>query len=147
MQPGLLPLVLSYDDKSSSPTAPEGLLIIGRFDVAPAILGWLTMPRYIYINEDNDVVLSGVRESYSGDYVTSATVTADLKNQYGTAVASAVSLSYVSGTDGDYRGTIDKDSVASLTAGEDYYVEVTVTAGEVEGFRRVRMRAAYHGVE
>ncbi len=56
--------------------------------------------------------------------------------------ATAVSMSYVSGSNGKYRGTLD-DSV-TLTAGETYWIEISADAGsDVIDFRSFDVTAKY----
>jgi len=97
------------------------------------------------VNEDNNVVLSGLRYAYSGVYINSATVTAVVKTTAGAVLVASFTLSYQAGTDGDYVGVINKGDAANFTDGTSYWVEVTVTVGAYDGFRRVSATAKYHG--
>lgn len=98
----------------------------------------------IYIGVDNDVVVRGFYNSGAGNYLNSATVTWALKNSSGTSLATG-SCSYVSASNGNYRGTIDSTDTASLTENATYYVEVTLTEGSITDFRRQRKTARYRG--
>jgi hypothetical protein len=86
----------------------------------------------LWIKNDNLVRLldlvdqSGGNEATPSD-VTSATVTAQIKNSTGENVGSAITLSYVTDTNSDYEG-VAPDTL-SLTHGEEYTVEVTADDG------------------
>jgi len=97
------------------------------------------------INEDNDVLLSKLRDAYSGTYVNNATVTAVVKTLVGAVLVPSFALDYQAGTDGEYLGILDKGDAANLVDGTAYHVEVTITASPYDGFRRFRATAIYHG--
>lgn len=107
----------------------------------------------LYIGEDNvvfwgdpDTLKDGLYDRVSGAFINDATMTFTLKNSAGSAVsgASAVSMTYVSGTNGVYEGVLE-DGV-SLTDGSTYYLEVTATCSNDRiGFRRITYVAKYHG--
>jgi hypothetical protein len=61
--------------------------------------------------------------------VNDATVVMTMKDSAGAAVsgASGLSLTYVTGSNGLYQGTLPY--TLTLTAGEDYTVEITGTSG------------------
>lgn len=109
----------------------------------------------LYIGEDSlvywgdpDDRTSGLYDRNLGAYVNDATMTFTLKNSAGTAVsgASAISMSYISGTEGCYSGVLE-DGV-SLTENSTYYLEITATgSGDRIGFRRLTFVAKYHGAE
>lgn len=80
----------------------------------------------ISIGSDRTVLLSGLYDNVSAAYQNDATVTGVL-SQSGTTVYS-FSLSYVSSSDGNYRGTIPATTTADLVAGQRYTVRVTATA-------------------
>lgn len=115
--------------------------------VAPTMGGWLTMPRQIYINTDNDVVLAGLRYEYSDVYIAGATLTCALKDAVGNTVVTGVAMSYQAGSNGDYKGVLLKASLANLIPDADYWVEVTGVNGADNLFQRVRRQAGYHGVQ
>jgi multidrug efflux pump subunit AcrB len=80
----------------------------------------------------------------AGGYVNTATVTMTLYNSAGTAVtgASNLPLSYVTGTDGRYEGTLP--STLSLTPGASYLLVVTIDPGGGQPTqRRIACRAEY----
>lgn len=109
----------------------------------------------LYISEDNvvfwgdpEVPGSGLYDTVAKSYVNDATMTFTLKNSAGSAVsgASGVSMSYVTGTRGCYRGVLE-DGV-SLTENSTYYLEITATASSDRiGFRRMTYVAQYHGAD
>lgn len=84
----------------------------------------------IYTNNDNVVEIAGLQNSATEAYLNSATCTFTLsETPGGSAVSGAdgVSLTYVSSSDGVYRGTL-ADTV-SLTNGKRYYMTITADAG------------------
>jgi hypothetical protein len=107
----------------------------------------------LYIGEDaivywgdRDTTGSGLYDNNLRSFINDATVTFTLKNSSSVAVsgASAVSMPYVSGTQGCYEGVLE-DGV-SLTENATYYLEITATgSGDRIGFRRVQYTARYHG--
>ena len=106
----------------------------------------------LYIGEDNIVVWgdpaipgSGLYDPVVGSFLNSATMTFTLKNSAGTAVtlATAISMTYITGTNGCYSGVLE-DGV-SLTENAVYYLEVTATVTtDRVGFRRLEYTAKYH---
>lgn len=109
----------------------------------------------LYIGQDNVVYAgnrqhkdSGVYDTITETFVNDASAAFTLKDSVGVAVsgASAVSMSYVTGTKGVYEGVLE-DGV-SLTDGATYYLEITVTASSDRvGFRRIQYEAEYRGAD
>ena len=97
------------------------------------------------INEDNDVLLSKLREAYSESYLNGATVSAVIKTEAGVVLVPSFAMTYQAGTDGEYLGVINKGDAANFVSGTAYYVEVTITSSEYDGFRRFRVTAQHHG--
>ena len=95
----------------------------------------------IYISADNVVQLSDTRRSDTGALVSDATVSAQLKDEDLVAVGSAITMAAV-GSVGLYQGTAP--STLALTHGLKYYIDITLS-GTLVGFRRIPVRAAYHG--
>lgn len=99
----------------------------------------------IPIASDILVRLTGLRtESAAGavTYINDATVTASLIDTVsGSTVASGVSLSYVSASNGIYEGYIDDQS--SLTAGRLYVVRIVAVKSGRQTTFEVAGRAAY----
>ncbi len=87
----------------------------------------------IYLSNDNLVEWSFMDQASDGSYVNDATVTMTLKLA-GSPVsgATAVALTYVSGSNGRYQGVIP--SSVSLTAGGNYTLEITAVSGTKDGF-------------
>ena len=79
------------------------------------------MANELFTQNDNDVFLESLRTaSNESNYINNATVTFTLyDDETGTAIASDVSLTYQSGSNGNYRGLIDADTV-TLHAGNTY---------------------------
>jgi hypothetical protein len=84
----------------------------------------------VYRNNDNLVQNpTPMTLSSDGSYVNDATVTMTLKDSGGTPVsgASSLSLTYVTGSNGRYQGTLPY--TLTLTAGAEYTLEITGTSG------------------
>lgn len=100
----------------------------------------------ILIGEDNVVYWLRLKDNTTGEYVDNATLRMTLKDGEGNAIsgASNLTLAYIPGSNGDYRGTISASVAGTLINGVTYYLEVTATGGGT-GFRRIPLLAAYHG--
>lgn len=95
---------------------------------------------------DNDVYFVGLSDGYDGSYLNSATVTAQYKTTAGVAMGSTATLSYQAGTDGNYKGTIDRaQGPDDMVCGTQYDLWVTIVQGDYDDTRRERDRAKYHG--
>jgi hypothetical protein len=85
-----------------------------------------------WVGNDNLIRLVDLVDQIGGDEATpaavlTATVTAQIKNAAGTNVGTAITLAFVTGTNGDYEG-VAADTLA-LVDGADYTVEVTADDG------------------
>lgn len=80
---------------------------------------------------DNLIEVLGVQRQDTDAYLNGATVTVTLMDAFsGVSITGQVwpmTLSYVAGSNGDYRGTINYN--ASLTKGLDVIADVTVDGG------------------
>lgn len=86
-------------------------------------------------SNDNVIEIKDLKNKATGSYLNSATVTFTLKDSSGNTVSGAdtVSMTYVSSSDGVYRGTL-ADTV-SLTQNALYTCEITINAGAgLQGF-------------
>ena len=92
------------------------------------------------ISSDNTVEWDGMTDP-TGAYLNAATVTCQVKDSADSTTATGITLTYVAGSNGKYRGTIP--STTSLTEEATYYVEVTAVEGSNNGFRRTREIAKY----
>lgn len=109
----------------------------------------------LHIGEDNivfwgdrDTPGSGLYDRVSGAFINDAVMTFTLKNSAGVAVsgATAVTMDYITGTQGCYYGVLE-DGV-TLTENATYYLEITATgSGDRVGFRRLEYQAKYHGAD
>jgi len=82
-------------------------------------------------NNDHLIELLGAQNAADDSYLNSAVVSAVIKDSNGTAVTgSPVTLSYVASSNGNYRGTLDKD--AGLTDGEIYTVTITLSQSGID---------------
>lgn len=99
----------------------------------------------LLIGNDHIVELAGLHDEISGSYLNAATVTARLKTVAGVEVAGEswpITLTYVTGSNGNYRGTIE-DAVV-LESGKSYMLEITADGGgDLIGFWRKELIAQY----
>ena len=100
------------------------------------------MPNVLYIGSDTTLTLTGL--SAGGSYLNSATVTYAIKTAAGAAVTGGTgSYSYTAASNGDYTATVESTVTDDLTDGALYYVEVTISSGSYQDFRRIPHRACY----
>lgn len=98
----------------------------------------------IYILNDTVVELRALKNAVTDEYVNDATVTVTIKDILGSAVTGLtfpITLTYVTGSNGIYRATLDK--ALSLSDGLSYFAEITAASGGVDGFWRVPLIAGY----
>lgn len=81
----------------------------------------------VFVSNDNIVNLIGLQDSETDVYVNTATVTAQVKDATDNNVGSSISLSFTSGSNGDYAGLIPDD--LGLTKDAWYEIEVTANDG------------------
>lgn len=81
----------------------------------------------LFIENDNNIVVRGLRVAATGAYVSDASLTANVSDQNGSLVSGATSISvtFVSGSSGEYRGLIP--STVQLTAGTRYKIVVVAS--------------------
>ena len=80
--------------------------------------------RIIAIGGDTMVELSGLYDEYNEAYVNDATVTFDLLDG-STAISEDISMSYVSGSNGQYRGIIPAATSTNLVEHKWYQLDIT----------------------
>lgn len=88
------------------------------------------MSETIYIDSDNLVTVDALYDNAAAAYVNDATVTMTLKDRAGTEVSGEtwpVTLSYVSGSNGKYQGTLS--DTLTLSRGKTYEVTISVNGG------------------
>lgn len=83
-----------------------------------------------------------------GTVINDATVAFTLKDSSGVAVsgASAITMGYVAGTSGNYRGILSNTVTAGLTAGARYQIVITASTIYGQGQRYISCDAEYAGV-
>ena len=84
----------------------------------------------IYINSDNTLIIDDVKHAIDGSYINTATVVCTLKDASGSNVSGQswpLTLDYVAASNGKYSGTLEDG--LSLTEGENYTAEITITLG------------------
>ncbi len=106
------------------------------------LTGEINTSQRLWIGGDFDVAWEGLRNNETGDYELNATVRVSIRNLDGTYVFGPFDMLLDYASTATYWTTIDAADLAGLTAGTDYYVVVTATAGTYTGHRRVRLRAA-----
>lgn len=96
------------------------------------------MEVYFHQN-DNLLELTGLKDEATGLFVTDATITAVMKTSADVEVAGQVwplSMSYIDGTDGTYRGILDSE--LEVAVNDRVNVEVTILAsGGRKGFAKI----------
>lgn len=94
-----------------------------------AILSRITLSKA----NDQTLTLVGLRDADSNSYLNAATVTATLYDSSGSAVTglNGITLSYVSSTDGNYKGYVE--STFDPSPGVNYTLKVDATEGSVVG--------------
>lgn len=103
------------------------------------------MPAALFLGNDMRIRWDRMTDELTGSFVNDATVTFTLKTTAGVAVsgAEAVSMPYVSGSDGRYQAKL-AGSVA-LTNQSRYFLEISASSAGRLGFRRIPIEAKYLG--
>ena len=84
--------------------------------------------------------------SAGGSFLNAATITYAIKTATGAAVSGGTgSYSYTAASDGDYTATIESTVTSAFSDGAAYYLEVTITSGSYNDFRRLKRIAQYRG--
>lgn len=91
----------------------------------------------IFVGSDNAIWLKGLRADDALDtYISTATVTFSLHTTKQNAIDNASAIadtsgtaSYVTGSNGEYRGILDDAATVGLTVGTKYYLRIHVDAG------------------
>jgi hypothetical protein len=89
----------------------------------------------VFIANTNVLELNGLQSSIDDSYINDADVTVTIKDSSGTSVSGQTwpaTMSYLSGTSGDYRLILDYD--LALTAKRSYTAEITATKDGNRGF-------------
>jgi len=79
----------------------------------------------LYVDNDNAIRLDRLKNALTDAFVNNATVSAQLKNAAGASVGSAVTLTYVTASDGRYQGAVESSVDISMVV----LVTVTATTG------------------
>lgn len=108
----------------------------------------------LYIGSDSEVCLLGMRDSITGDYLTSGTADYELTRQGNSTVIDSGSLTYASGSvtingvtyeDGNYFATIDSSITSALVPKVNYTVKITFEQDEYDDQRYLNEVAYYRG--
>lgn len=83
------------------------------------------MASQLYIDNDNNIVIKGLRRADTGAYISDAVFTGLLKDSHGVTIngASSISFSYTAASDGDYRGPVPAS--VDLTRLKTVYATIT----------------------
>ena len=76
---------------------------------------------------DTNIIVRGMTDALTGAYINTATISAELFDASDVSLGT-VSLTYVSASNGDYRGVLSATIATSLTAGQGYKLVVTSTS-------------------
>lgn len=73
----------------------------------------------LYLDNDNDIVIRAMRNVRTNAAISDATWTATVYDATGAAVTGAtnISLTYVAGSSGDYRGVVPASAALSINTG------------------------------
>lgn len=88
----------------------------------------------LYLDNDNDLILEGLKWKFAGTFVNDAVVTGRIKDAAGVdvpGVAWPVTMDYQTGSDGDYVGTADK--AVTLVTGTRYFAHIDAVKGSADG--------------
>ena len=103
------------------------------------------MAEVLYIGNDMSLTVTGLKDEVSGDFINNATVTARLRDRAGNDITGQswpATLTYVTGSNGIYRGTLEDG--LDLDPNKVYRVEISVDAGSnAIGFWRYERKAIY----
>ena len=99
---------------------------------------------------DNTIKWNGAYNEDSGAYLDgSAVVTfallADADGDPGDTIAGDLPMTYISGSDGVFRGKLPAAVTATLTMGTTYWIRATATDGDVVGQRDFEVIFARRG--
>lgn len=97
-----------------------------------------------YLNNDGYLLVSDLVDR-EGTELTSATLTYEIYDADGTAVAGASGSLTQIGTSNEYSADIDKDIINLLTSGEEYYIRIIGSQDEVDFEFSVLIRATRRG--
>jgi hypothetical protein len=88
----------------------------------------LTKQIYYYLN-DSLIDLTGLKDDSTGSFVTNATVTAVVKKAGVNVTGQSwpLTLTYITASDGNYRGILE--AALNVSVGDRLTLEVTVDAG------------------
>lgn len=100
------------------------------------------MSDVLYLQSDNLLELKGLKNAASGAYINNATVTVTLVDASGTSVSGQswpATLSYVSGSNGDYRLTLE--DTLPLSENGTYVARVTAIGDGLKRYFEPRLVA------
>jgi hypothetical protein len=100
----------------------------------------------LYVGSTVTVEWRGLKRLSSGLYVNNATMTFILRNAELAVVVASTAMTYIEGSQGNYRGVIP--SSTPLIEGDRYYLDVLVVdaTGNLTLLRRLECTARYAGV-
>lgn len=99
----------------------------------------------LYEAETRLLELRDLKSNSTGLFVTGATLTAKIYDAANVQQGTDVTMAYVAGTDGTYRGTVLHS--VDLTPAEDYYGTVDIVDGGQRGKRTFRVVVKKRGLK
>jgi hypothetical protein len=84
----------------------------------------------VFVGNTNEIELLGLKSEIEETFIDDAAVTVTVKDADGNSIAGQswpATLTFVDGSEGDYRGTLEHD--LDLEAGEEYVAHVDANAG------------------
>lgn len=103
-------------------------------------------PRSIYIGVDHLVELFGLYDKKSETFQNAADVTAQVfESDKSTSIGNAVTLGYISGTDGNYNGSIPATVTDTLVENTVYFVKIVINSASIADVRWLQRTAKLRG--
>lgn len=103
----------------------------------------MALQTYIYLGNDTVIEVTGLQNAVDSSYLNAATVTVTINDSAGTEVVSSQALSYVAASNGNYRATLDKALIASLTIGSRYFAIITAAESGIDAQWRMPLLMQY----
>jgi len=99
----------------------------------------------VYLSTDNCIRVRGLKDCVTEEYINDAVITATLYDADDSPVSGAedMSISYITGTDGDYAGEIPH--TVTLVENAYYTVKITITGSGYQTVYKIKTRATYKG--
>ncbi len=102
----------------------------------------------LFINEDVKIRVNSLTDDETNAYVNDATGSFDILDSSSVAVSgmTGIAMSYITSSNGDYAGYLDKAKSVLLVEQTRYFVAITLTSGARDLYRKIPVRATFHGI-